>query len=91
MIVLKQFIVLSLVWGINLYMFLGIFWAIASFFVVNRYASWFVFLTDLVEPPLRLIRKWTKNKLVFGPLDFSLAVLFMALYGLKILLIGLAY
>ena len=82
----KQFIFLTLFYGLETYFWVLIARVVASFFVQNRYAPWYVFILDLTDPPLRFIRKVTRNKLVVGNFDFSVLVLVMAIKGAQTLL-----
>ncbi|MCB1049601.1 MAG: YggT family protein [Acidobacteria bacterium] len=89
-VLFKQTVLLILYYGLEAYFWLLIVRMVASFFVQNRYAAWYVFVTDLTDPPLRLIRKWTRYKLVMGNLDFSAIILFMAIKGAQTLLVHFA-
>ena len=86
MLVLKKYIFMMLMVSLNIYNWIVIIYCIAGFFVRNRYAGWYVFLSDLVEPPLRLIRRLTQNRLVIDRLDLSPVILILGLQLLASLL-----
>lgn len=90
MLALKDFLIMALVYGLELYWWIIIIYIVCTFFVRNTYAPWFVFLKDLVDPPLRFVHKITKGQLVIGPIDLSVLILFFAISGAKYLLFALA-
>jgi len=84
-IVLKHYVMWMLVYGLDAYFWAVMIYLLSSFFIQNRHAPWYVFLGDLVEPPLRLLRKWTRHRLVVGVFDLTPLLLFMAIRGARIL------
>jgi len=82
MMVLKTYIYLVLNGAIRLYLLMLFVYILAGYFVTNRKAGWFAFLSELCEPPMAWIRKVTKGTLVIGMFDLSPLVLF---FGLEIL------
>ncbi|CAM2007808.1 YggT family protein [Acanthopleuribacter pedis] len=80
MLVFKVFIGNMVVAALQAYSWILIAYLIATWFVQNRYAGWFVFLSRLVDPPLAWLRRVTKNKLTIGMLDLTPLVLFFAIH-----------
>ena len=79
MLVLKEFLYLLVIYAIKAYI-LGLFiYCIAGFFIRDRYAGWYVFLQELMEPPLQKIRNLTQNRLNVGTFDLSPILLYFAL------------
>ncbi len=91
MIAFKVFVFNVLILAANIYQWLLLAYVLASFFVRDRYVPWFVFLEELMEPPLRLIRKWTQGKTVTGSFDFAPIILWFAVYALIRLFLILAH
>lgn len=91
MLVLKEFLfqmIMACLRGYELILFA---YCIIGFFITNRYAPWFVFLQEMVEPPLRWIRQITKNRLVIESIDLSPLLLFFGIELLRYLLYALFY
>ncbi len=81
MIKLTEFLILLLELAVQLYLLVVLAYCVATFFVRNRYAPWFVLLADLVEPPLVWIRKVTKGYTQTGGIDFAPMVLAFSLWA----------
>jgi len=91
MITLKVFLFKVLAVGVDIYFYIVLAYCVATFFVRNRYAPWFVFLSDLVEPPLVWIRKVTKGQLSVGNFDLAPIVLIILIQIVVRLLYRLAF
>lgn len=91
MIAFKVFVFQVLIIAAQVYQYLIIIYALASFFIRDRYAPWYVFLEELIDPPLRLIRKWTKGRTVVGNFDFAVIILWFAVLALIRLFIILSH
>ena len=79
MLILKEFIYLILHYALLLYQGILFVYLLAGWFINNRYAGWYVFMGELVEPPLAWVRKLTRNKLVIENIDLSPILLFLGL------------
>ena len=86
MLILKQYVYLMLTVAIDLYIWTLIIYIIAGLFLTNRYAGWYVFLRELCDPPLKFVRRITRNRLVISNFDLSPILLFIALQLLQSLL-----
>ena len=89
MLVLKDWIFWCLFYAIEVYSWTLIVYIIAGWLVQNRYAGWFVFLSELCEPSLGFVRRLTGNRLRIEHVDLSPLVLFFGLQLLQLLLRGL--
>ena len=85
MLVLKEFVQNMLLYTIYAYQWVMIIYLLAGWFINNRYAGWYVFMGELVEPPLRFARRITRNRLVIENIDLSPLLVFFGLYLLSIL------
>jgi len=86
MIALINFLFNMLDWAITLYIWIIVVYCIAGFFVRNRYAKWYVFLQELAEPPLALVRRLSHGRLVIERFDLSPIVVLVALQLLRALI-----
>lgn len=82
MILLKTYIYLVLESTIRLYTLVLFAYIIFGYFQPSRNAKWYIFLTELAEPPLIWARRITKGKMTIGILDLSPLLVFI---GLEIL------
>ena len=90
MAALKFYILTLILAALSIYTWVIMIYCVASFFVRNRYAAWFVFLSELVQPPLQRIRRWTGNRLVIEGFDLSPVLLIVFIIVLKRILGHLA-
>lgn len=87
MVMLKDWVYYILYYSVYGYQLLLIAYIILGWIVPDRHASWYVFLSELAEPPLRFVRKITQGRLVVGMLDLSPILLFFGLYLIQALLV----
>ncbi|MCB1042858.1 MAG: YggT family protein [Acidobacteria bacterium] len=87
MIALKLFIFKVLILAVNVYLGLIVIYVVSTFFVNDRDAPWFVFLEEMIEPPLRRIRRWTQGRTTVGNLDFAPVILVFSVLVIERLLI----
>jgi uncharacterized protein YggT (Ycf19 family) len=86
MLILKDWIFFCLFYAIEAYKWTLIVYIIAGWLVQNRYAGWYVFLSELCEPALAFTRRITGNRLRIEHFDLSPIVLFFGLQLFQILL-----
>lgn len=91
MLALKNFLGQMLIAGVELYIILLIVYCIATFFISNYYAGWYVFLREICEKPLHFCRKITRGKLVIANFDLSPLLLIFALEVVKVLIAKLFF
>lgn len=91
MLEFKNFIGHMVITALTAYSWIMIVYLIATWFVQNRYAGWFVFLSRLVEPPLAWVRRVTKNRLTIGMLDLSPLILFFGIHLLTSAVAGIFF
>lgn len=87
MLILKDFIYEMLIISIEVYRWILLVYVVAGYFVTNRYASWYVFLQELSDPSINLVRRLTMNRLTIDRMDFSPVVVF---FGLVLVQMGIA-
>lgn len=65
--------------ALEAYFLIVLAYCVATFFVRNRYASWFLFLQEMVEPLLIWIRRVLGGRTQIGAIDLSPIVLMIGL------------
>jgi len=83
MIALKDFVIYMLIYAIWAYTWIVMIYCIAGLLGQNRYAKWYVFLQELVDPPLNWMRRLTRNRLVIENIDLTAILFLLFLYLVK--------
>lgn len=78
-IVFNAYLYTLLTYLFNIYSLMILVYCVAGFLLGNTYARWYVFLSELVEPPLRWIRTVSRGRTVFGNIDISPMILIVLL------------
>lgn len=84
------------VWGmlhytLVLYFYMMMVYFIAGWFISNRNASWYVFCSELIDPPLNKLRQLTGGKLVIERFDLTPILLIAAVQLAQYLLYKVFY
>ena len=77
--ILNMYIFLLIHYAFNIYFYALLVYCIAGFLIQNRHAPWYIFLHEMIDPSLTLIRRLTRNKLVIERIDLSPLVLMLLL------------
>ncbi len=80
MIALKDFVIHMLIYAVSAYSWIVIIYCFAGFLGQNRHAKWYVFLQELVDPPMSRIRRLSKNRLIYQNFDLTPIVFLVLLY-----------
>lgn len=91
MLAFKDFIFEALIIAIEAYRWLLLIYIVVGYFITNRYASWYVFIQELCEPPINMVRRLSRNRLVIDRMDFSPIIVFFGLMLVQALLRKIFY